>query len=113
MKDSMQLIKDDYSNVSESLSSRDAENLSKAAIKLRHDSENANSIRNTYSLSPSAGNISDKYGTFLNNSYELGITLEENAPHLELLNMSFAMEEVDKGVMMWDQIYSLLLSRND
>ncbi len=108
MKDSMQLIKNDYANVSESLSSKDAEKLSEAAIALKEDSKEANFIRNTYTLSPSVQNVSNKYGVFLDNSYELGATLEENAPHLEILDLNSTLEEVNEGIMTWDQVNSLL-----
>ena len=108
MKDSMQLIKNDYANVSESLSSKDAEKLSEAAIALKEDSKEANFIRNTYTLSPSVQNVSNKYGVFLDNSYELGTTLEENAPHLEILDLNSTLEEVNEGIMTWDQVNSLL-----
>lgn len=113
MKDSMHIIKNDYTNVSESLSSKDAEKVSEAAIKLKKDSMEANSVRATYVLSPSVQNVSDKYGVFLDNSYELGSTLEENAPHLELLDMDSTLEEINEGFMVWDEVYSLLLSEND
>ncbi|MBP2029938.1 hypothetical protein J2755_000872 [Methanohalophilus levihalophilus] len=112
MTDSMQIIRNDYTNVSDSLSSRDSEKLSEAAIKLRQDSMEANLVRVTYNLSPSIQNVSDRYGTFLDNSYELGTTLEENAPHLEILDMNSTAEEVDEGLTAWNEVYSLLMNEN-
>lgn len=111
MSSSMQVIKTDYSNVSDSLAAKDGEQLAEAAGNLKKDSNDAIVELGTYSLSPPLQNVSDRYSSFLNESYELGDMLEKNASHIELLDMNSTLREVDEDLMMWGKVYSSLLSQ--
>jgi antirestriction protein len=108
MSGSMQVIKDDYANISASLSATDGEKLAESAARLKQDSTEATIELGNYSLSPSVQNVSDKYHSFLNRSYDFGDSMEKNAGNIEYLNMSSTMEDIDEGLAMWEELFSEL-----